>query len=138
MAAIKRRPTEWRFYVYELTDEFGAVKYVGKGSGNRVDVSRRTRGLSGRKVASFKKEADAYKYEIQRIAEYEPELNKHPGGNGPRAKRRPPVRVPRWQTEIESIGARVYAARLLLKYDLRNLIDCSKIERIREIAHERL
>lgn len=120
----------WRFYVYELADDSGAVRYVGKGSGDRLKVQRRRYGLAGHEVARFRRESDAYGFERERIAECRPPLNKHPGGNGSRAT---PVRVRRQQFEldIERIGSRRYAARMLLRFGWAG----SKVEEIRRIAH---
>jgi hypothetical protein len=117
-----------RYYVYELTDAQGVVQYVGKGSGTRLRAQIRNFRLLGHEVARFKRESDAYAYERQRIAEVKPLLNKCAGGNGSRAT---PVRAPRktaWEKEVDRVGSRVYAARLLLSF--RNGINSlvSKVE----------
>lgn len=130
MAARK----EWRFYVYELRDGFGKCAYIGKGSGNRLAVQRRNMEMEGDEVARFKREVDAYAYEVARIAESQPYLNKCAGGNGSKAT---PKRTPRktaWEKEVEAIGTRAYSARLLLMFGL-NHIDPSKVDNIRRIAY---
>lgn len=120
MAARKNKithddKTKYRFYVYEITDANGDVIYVGKGTGRRVHVSKRAVGGDGcRIVALFKRERDAYAYEVVRISEASPALNKLAGGNGPRCKvvKRNKSKD---EKEIESIGTRAYAARYLLQ-----------------------
>lgn len=105
----------WRFYVYRIMDG-DDVAYIGKGSGARLRVQRQRFGLGGEEIARFKREKDAYEFERACIAEYAPPLNKHPGGNGSRASKiRAPRRQP-WEIEIERVGSKVYAARVLLKY----------------------
>jgi hypothetical protein len=105
----------WRFYVYELFDAAGDVQYVGKGSGKRLTAQKRNHSLDGREVARFKRESDAYSYEIKRIADVCPPRNVHPGGNGPRSKRII-YRKPKWLLEIERIGTRCYAARAIANH----------------------
>jgi hypothetical protein len=108
---------EWRFYVYELIGDDGLPAYVGKGSGHRLSASRSARGgLQGHEVARFKREKDAYSYEIQRIAEYSPYLNRHPGGNGSYATPKRTPRRDKESMEMERVGSRVYSARMLLRY----------------------
>lgn len=104
-----------RFYVYKLMDE-QVVAYIGKGSGYRLNNQIRAYGLPGEVVATFEREKDAYAFEIKAIAELKPLLNRHKGGNGPRCKPFRKPRKPVWLIEIERIGTRAYAARLLLKF----------------------
>ena len=122
-----RKP--WRFYVYDILDKSSNVVYVGKGSGNRYRVSiRNHEGDSGSPVAYFKKESDAYQFESDRIKELNPLNNIHPGGNGSRCARAKVYRMTKVEKEIEAVGTRVYAARILVK--LFQSINClrSKVE----------
>jgi hypothetical protein len=121
----------WRFFVYALT-EGDRVVYVGKGSGRRLQAQRRKHGCEGHEVARFKREADAYAHEIRLIAELSPERNKHPGGSGSRVVNCKPA-TPVWVREIERIGSRVYAARLLLRF--AHVVDPSKVDAIRRVAY---
>lgn len=122
----------WRFYVYEIVDG-ETVKYIGKGSGTRLAVQVRKFGLEGREVARFKREEDAYAFEVLRIAEVSPHLNKCAGGNGSRVtvKR---DRKDAWTREVERIGTRAYAARLILAFG-QSFVAKSKLEDIRRIAY---
>jgi len=123
----------WRFYVYRLIAHCGAVVYVGKGSGSRLATQKRRHGLDGCEVARFKREADAYAFERQQIAELQPALNRCAGGNGGISK---PKR-PNWLFVMEKIGTRAYAARLLLAVwrSKPELLDASKLDLIRLVAH---
>lgn len=125
----------WRFYVYELVNDAGDVQYIGKGSRYRLSAQRRNFGLDGHEVARFKRESDAYAYEVKRIAECKPALNIHKGGNGSRATpiRKPIHRKCQWEKDMDLIGSRVYAARALLQICPR-LIDPSKLEQIIRVA----
>lgn len=129
------RRTMWRFYVYEMIADDGSVVYVGKGSGRRLDVQRRKLKLRGREVARFKRENDAYAFEVARIAECKPALNKCAGGNGSVVVKRRD-RKSKWQLVFECLGSRRYAARLMLAYDLRPFnIPQSKIDLLRQVAN---
>lgn len=124
----------WRFYVYEIVDG-DRVIYVGKGSGDRMYVSAKVRGGEPREVARFKREKDAYAHEVERISWYTGLLNIHRGGNGSWCKRRyraqtRPARFP----EIDRIGTRAYAARLLIKY-CAPYLDPNKLIQIIQIAY---
>lgn len=125
---------EWRFYVYELVDGCGVVQYVGKGSGRRLAASARARGVSGHEVARFKREQDAYAFEVARIAELSPSLNVAKGGNGARAT---PIRrtKTKFEREIDAIGPRVYAARLWLRFAPNTDANRSIVDRIRAVAY---
>jgi hypothetical protein len=133
----RSRNPVWPFYVYELTNEAGEAVYVGKGSGARVKVSAYARGYPGREVARFKREKDAFAYEVARIAEYAPILNKHPGGNGSwvRKRRAPTPRLTGVFREIERIGTRAYAARLLLIHAPRHGFVLPDPEMVRRVAY---
>lgn len=124
----------WTHYVYELTDSDGNVAYVGKGSGRRLDSQIKRYGLIGNEVARFKSEKSAYEYEIKRIADQSPYLNKCAGGNGNRTKR-----VSTRKTDFEKlcdlIGTRAVAARLWLVFARSDNADMSKVDAIREVAY---
>jgi hypothetical protein len=123
-----------RFYVYELVSADGAVQYVGKGSGTRLRAQMRNFGLFGYEVARFKRESDAYAFEREHIADVQPVLNRCAGGNGSRATpARKPVKAA-WEKEMDRIGTRCYAARLLLRF-ASHLVDPSKLDAIRQVAH---
>lgn len=121
----------WRFYVYRLIDASGAVCYIGKGSANRLRSQCKSRRLVGEEIARFRREKDAYAFERAQIADLKPSLNAHPGGNGSRAQ---PVFEPKWVREIDKVGTRRYAARVLLAL-AADLINPSEIEGIRQVAH---
>ncbi len=95
----------WKWYVYELVDpRDGEVFYVGKGSGKRIEAHEKearasqqvcteklnrirdiwAAGLEVERqfVAFFREEAEAYKYEAQRIDSYglDSLTNQVPGG----------------------------------------------------------
>ncbi len=132
---------KWRFYVYEIFDAENDVIYVGKGSGDRLRSQIRYFSAQGREVARFKREHDAYAFEIQRIAEVKPTLNILKGGNGSRAQKIRQKVQPQWVRNMERIGTRIYAARFLmqhmayiLKAKLINLT-VSEVEKIRRIAY---
>jgi hypothetical protein len=120
------------YYVYELIDEAGSVQYVGKGSGRRLQTQKRKFGLAGRVIEWFKSEKAAYAYEVKAIAEKCPPLNKAKGGNGSRAQKIIRRRLA-WELEMERIGTRAYAARLLMKFCL--FTDASKLEAVRRVAY---
>ncbi len=119
-----------RHYVYELTAPCGRVVYVGKGSGLRLKRQCSRTGLSGRIVSEHRTDKEAYCAEVARIAELRPEMNVLRGGNGPRVSLKRP---PKWYREIERVGVRVYAARLLLKF-APHMIAPSKVDEIRQVA----
>ena len=126
--------SHYPFYVYEITDQSGAVIYVGKGSGRRMAASRRDRSGAGcHEVARFKREADAYAHEVERIASHSGLLNKHKGGNGSKATPALRHRKQAWEKEIERIGTRAYAARILLRYAY--MFAPSKVEEFRRVAY---
>jgi hypothetical protein len=122
-----------RFYVYRLYGPDGATEYIGKGSGYRLTAQKRNKGLDGEIVAMFFKEADAYAYEVERIAADKPTLNRHPGGNGSKAIKRRALPRPKWVIDMEKIGTRVYAARFLLTKQYP--FTASEIDMLRRAAH---
>ncbi len=122
-----------RFYVYRIFDGFETV-YVGKGSGRRLNSQKSKFGMLGEIIAWFKREGDAYAFEIKMIAELRPTANKHPGGNGSRVFKRARRKFG-WELEIARVGSRRYAARELLKLDTRGFIDPSKLDAIRQVAN---
>ena len=121
-----------KFYVYRLFDDAG-TKYIGKGSGRRLETQKRNKALGGEILAYFFKEQHAYDFEVEKIAELKPSLNMHPGGNGSRAQRLPVEKKPKWLIEMDKIGSRVYAARALLRFDYP--FTSSELERLRSVAH---
>jgi hypothetical protein len=121
------RKTLWLFYVYELV-EGDRVRYVGKGSGRRLQNQRRKFKLEGREVARFWREDDAYNFERERIADQQPDLNKLPGGNGSRVIPPRPRRRFAWEIEADRIGTRAYAAKVLLSFDLSSLFSPSELD----------
>lgn len=130
MAAIN----PWKFFVYELTDQSGQLQYIGKGSSTRLKTQMRKSGLNGQEVARFKKEDDAYAFEVQRIAEFKPALNKCKGGNGNKAT----VKIERkdkFSLLCEKIGTRAVAARLWLAFANKTNADMSKVDSIRAVAY---
>ncbi len=129
-----RHDEETRFYVYRLFDAAGTTLYIGKGSGTRLKNQIRNQSASGEILERFKGERAAYRRERELIAELKPTRNRHPGGNGSRAARA--ARKPGWLAEMERIGTRAYAARLLLKFDYR--IDAAKKSILMAIAAEPL
>lgn len=121
-----------KHYVYELYAQDGSIAYVGKGSGRRLQVQRRKFGLHGRIVREFDTASAAYRYEVKRIAECKPSLNKCAGGNGNRNKRAISVRDPIYKL-CSALGSRVVAARILMNYFW--MIEPSKVEQIRRVAY---
>ena len=119
-----------RFYVYEMLDG-DVVAYVGKGSGHRLEVQRRHFGLPGRVAAEFSSEARAYAFERELISRLKPVLNRHPGGNGSRARRH---REPRWCREMERLGTRKYAALALLRFDTRGYLSDADRDKLRTVV----
>jgi hypothetical protein len=113
--AQSRQANDGRFYVYQLVDS-EIVLYIGKGSGNRLYNQMLKFRLNGQIIARFRKEKDAYAFEVDKISELKPSLNRHKGGNGSHAH---PIRKPRksdWEIEFEAIGSKACAARLLLRF----------------------
>jgi hypothetical protein len=102
-------------YVYRIFDLGGTV-YIGKGTGNRLANQKRKFGLSGEVICYCDTEAKAFAKEIELIRKFKPYLNKHPGGNGSWQDK-----TPKWVREIEAMGTRKYAARMLLRFGFENL-----------------
>lgn len=126
---------KWRFYVYDILDSTGNVVYVGKGSGDRCRTSMRQQGgVSVCINAYFKRECDAYAYEVVRIAEIAPTLNRHAGGNGSRATPAPEYRPDATDKLIAQIGTRAYAARLLLRF-AADQFSASKVDFFRKVGY---
>ena len=100
-------------YVYAIKAG-DQIIYIGKGVGRRASVSARRCGGEWEILKSFTKEDAAFAYEREMIALHKPSMNICAGGNGGRARPKAIPRKPKWLTEIERIGTRVYAARFLL------------------------
>lgn len=118
MAARTLRPKhsdEKRFYVYALSDVCGVVRYVGKGSGYRLNTQVRNYGLKGEIIGRFSSELAAYREERKAIKRLNPDLNRNRGGGGPRHSA-PSKRRTRYLEDIERIGTVAYAARLVLRF----------------------
>lgn len=121
-----------RFYVYEISHE-GQSVYIGKGCGNRLSAQMAAFRLPGAVVSWFRRERDAYAFEVKAIAERAPWMNVRKGGNGKRAMPKAARRKTIGEKLMERIGTRAYAARLCLKYWW--LCDPSKLDALRQIAH---
>ena len=121
-----------KFYVYRIYD--GAVTvYIGKGSGRRLKQQMQRFSLQGEIIERFCSEKLAYKAECQWIKELKPTDNQNAGGGGSYTVRKK-VRRTKEEIEMERVGTRVYAARMLLRFDLRGRVAPEQISRIREIA----
>lgn len=123
----------WLFYVYALTDECGVIRYIGKGSGGRLRVQIRKNNMFGYEIARFKKESDAYAFEVVCIATHSPTMNMCAGGNGPRSRCRQHF-VSKEFSLIRKIGTRAYAARTLLAY-ARHLVDPSILNSLELVSY---
>jgi hypothetical protein len=75
---------EPEFYVYRIFHG-DMTLYVGKGCGSRLAKQKRDFGVDGEIIARFEREDDAFREEVRLIAEMQPPLNRHPGGQGGRA-----------------------------------------------------
>jgi hypothetical protein len=122
-----------RFFVYELLGPDGASAYIGKGSGRRLLTQQKVFGLTGHEIARFWREKDAYAFERFAIADRQPILNRHPGGNGSRAT---PIRHTKykWERDMERIGTRAYAARFLIGY-IGHLMDAAWNAKMHSVAY---
>ena len=121
-----------RFYIYRIFD--GAVTvYVGKGSGRRLKNQIRRFGLDGEIIEFLASEKSAYEAERRWIRELKPTENRNSGGGGGLVIRK---RIRRTKEEIEMarVGTRVYAARMLLRFDLRGHVSPERISKLKEIA----
>ena len=123
----------WPFYVYELLTDDGNILYVGKGSGKRLDVQKKAHQANGVEVARFKKESDAYAYEVERIKSASPMLNKCAGGNGSRCTAKRESKSS-FQKQMEAIGSKAMAARLWLRFAPANLRTPSMLAQMRAIG----
>lgn len=129
---------KWPFYVYEILGANKEVLYVGKGVRRRMYQSLRDRnGVEAVEVARFKKEKDAFAYEVERIDFSKPTLNVAKGGFGGMSTK-PRYRAPikdKWTKNFEAIGCKKYAALLWLKYAPVSMRSQSTVEQIREVAY---
>lgn len=119
-----------RFYVYAIKYENGVVAYVGKGSGRRLNAQIKRFGLDGCVLKRFKREKDAYAYEVKMIAYHKPEFNRHKGGNGSRA-----TVAREWRMSPEA--SRKYAARVLMRFGdgLKKFVPDIDLEAISRVAN---
>jgi len=124
-----------RFYVYRLFDQDGQTLYIGKGCGSRLAGQKRSHDCDGEILKRFARENAAFSFEKKLVERLRPIRNRVAGGGGGRAFPAPQPRTPKWVKEIEEIGSRRYAARMLLKFDLRVYLDPSKLEAIRQVAN---
>lgn len=124
----------WKFYVYEIYNQDHCL-YIGKGSGARLRAQIKSFGASGKEIARFKSEKDAYKFERFFISERQPYLNRHAGGNGNTSTKKRKFPVTKEEKLIKQIGLRRYVARMLLKFDLTGYIDQSNLDNIRAVAN---
>lgn len=148
-----------KFYVYAIMDG-PTVLYVGKGSGYRANASARKNGGKAVILERFKNESEAFRREVDLIAELLPQNNLCAGGNGGRVAPADPNALPKmlhgvvtkaqWlrhlkqdrdeRALVEKVGLRKYAAQFLCrKLDHSN---CEKwgvskvdMSRLREVAH---
>lgn len=127
---------EKRFYVYLLKDR-DVPAYIGKGSGRRLKVQERNFALKGEVLEWHDNEDACYRAERKWIKELKPYYNRHPGGNGSRAAKAKRYRRTKEEIEMERVGTRVYAARILLGVhrSAPHLIDASKLDDIRRVAY---
>lgn len=126
-----------RFYVYQFSDEDGVV-YIGKGSGRRINAQFRKFNCAGKVLEYFLSEEAAYEAERRYIAEIKPRLNIHPGGNGSRVKVANRVRRRDfWERNMQKIGSKRYAARLLMECERvkSGTVSPSKLDAIRQVAN---
>jgi len=131
------------FYVYAILDG-ETVLYVGKGSGRRSQRSAKNNGGTARILERFSCEDKAFARERYWIAELLPQNNKCAGGNGGRCQPKKRESLPKWYrdtvAEMERVGSRVYAARLLCRKIAEHnceLWGVSKLDliRLREVAY---
>ena len=71
-----------QFYVYRIVGEMGETVYIGKGCGRRLHNQKRRFMSDGEILEYCKTDKRAFRRERELIAEYNPPLNKSPGGNG--------------------------------------------------------
>lgn len=136
MAATRGRQPG--FYVYRIFDGFETV-YIGKGSGRRLANQKRKFSLAGEILEECRSDDHAFEREVYWIKQLRPTANKLAGGYGGRVKPKPLSRDEkkffRELEEIERVGSRRYAARMLLRFDTRGHIDPSKLDAIRQVAN---
>jgi hypothetical protein len=78
---MAKAPTE-PFYVYRILGEMGETVYIGKGSGRRLYNQKRRFMSDGEVMERYSTDKRAFRRERELIAEFNPPLNKSPGGNG--------------------------------------------------------
>jgi hypothetical protein len=127
------------FYVYAFYADDGAIAYVGKGKGPRFKrQEKRFAPMKGKILKHFKCEDNAFHYEWKLIEKHSPALNKCKGRNCKPAKNGyaylDKELAKEWK-EMERVGTRVYAARVLIRFDLRPYFDADRIDRLHVIAN---
>jgi hypothetical protein len=124
-----------RFYVYQLFETPDIILYVGKGSGRRLQKQMRRFSLKGKIIKEFACEERAFECERRLIEIARPELNRNCGGAGGRVSPKPRERKTADERLMDRIGTRVFTARMLLRFDLRGLVEPGRLKRIIEVAH---
>lgn len=124
-----------RFYVYKFMDGETCL-YVGKGTGRRLKAQERRFGRPGEIVRWFVSQKAAFNYEARLIQKLKPTENKVAGGGGAIARRAKFYRRTPEEMEIDRIGTRLYAGRVLLRFDLSKFLSVDEISRLKSSVAE--